>query len=144
MTDALSIAVPLIASFEGFRSEPYQDQANVWTIGFGFTVNADGTRVSATTPAISREAATERLGTMVARIVTLVRGMVAVPATENQIAACTSFAFNEGTNALRTSTLLRLFNERDTANAALQFGAWLVNRRKAEAALFLKPDGATT
>ncbi len=152
MTDpALSLAVPLIAEFEGFRSEPYRDQAGNWTIGFGFTVNSDGTHVSAATPPITREAAEARLSGMVARVLGLVRGMVHVPITNNQAAALTSFAYNEGTNALRNSTLLERLNAGDTAGAAEQFGGWvyadgrpdagLRNRRARERVVFLAADG---
>ena len=76
--------------------------------------------------------------------------MVQVPLTNNQAAALTSFAFNEGTAALRNSHLMLELNAGNTQTAADCFGQWvyaggkyvqgLANRRDQERALFLKPD----
>ena len=151
MTDkALQIAVEAIAGFEGFRAGPYPDAGGTWTIGYGFTYLEDGGRVTAETPPITETDARARLSPMVGRVMALVRGMVHRPMTDNQAAALTSFAYNLGTNALRTSTLLRLFEAGEVDHASTCFGAWvhcdgrvlagLVKRRAAEAALFLKPD----
>ena len=147
---ALSIATKIIAEFEGFRSAPYQDTGGVYTIGFGFTVDPNGKHVSADTPHISQEDATDRLSLMVDRVLTRVREIAHVPLTDNQAAALTSFAYNLGTNALTNSTLMRLLNEGKPAEAAAQFPAWchvngavcpgVLRRRRAEAALFLTPD----
>ena len=152
MDAALPIAVAFIAAREGFRSEPYRDQGGTWTIGYGFTVTEDGQHVTADTPPITQEAAYARLEVLVGRVLTLVRGMVEVPISNNQAAALTSFAYNLGTNSVRTSTLLRLLNQGELMNAAQQFGAWvycaskvdqgLVNRRMLEEALFLEGDDA--
>ncbi len=75
--------------------------------------------------------------------------MVKVPLTANQLGALTSFAYNLGSGALASSTLLKLLNAGDYAGAAAQFARWnkargktlagLTKRRAAEAALFLKP-----
>ena len=149
---ALSTAVPLIANFEGFRSAPYQDQGGVWTIGFGETLNADGTRVSASTAPITREDAEARLSGAVANVLAMVRDMVHVPMTDNQAAALTSFAYNLGTSALRNSTLMLRLNQGNIDEAADCFAAWIYvddkpndglrNRRAAERTLFLTPDAA--
>ncbi len=153
MDPALPIAVAFIAAREGFRADPYPDQGGCWTIGYGFTVTEEGQHVTADTPPITQEAAYARLESLVARVLVLVRGMVEVPITDNQAAALTSFAYNLGTGAVRTSTLLRLLNEGNYEWAAHQFAAWvycdgqvdqgLVNRRKMEEALFLAPDATT-
>jgi lysozyme len=148
---ALPLAVSLIEGFEGFRSTPYRDAGRgIWTIGFGFTYLPDGSPVTADTPPISRSDADARLSVGAARTLAMVRAMAHVPITDNQGAALTSFAWNEGTGALRTSTLLALLNQGEPAEAAKQFGAWvyaggkmlsdLVERRAAEAAVFLRPD----
>lgn len=149
---ALDLAVAFIAKAEGFRAAPYQDIAGVWTIGYGFTVTEDGQHVKGGTPATTQEAAYARLEGFVGRVLALVRGMVHVPASDHQTAALTSFAYNLGTGALRNSTLLKLLNTGEAVNAAHQFGAWiyaankpsqgLINRRAAEAAMFLTPDTA--
>lgn len=151
---AIAIATGFIADREGFRAEPYQDSGRgVWTIGYGFTYSADGSPVGPHTPPVTREDAYARLQGMVARVVASVQQMVAVRVTDNQLAALASFAFNEGTHALRGSTLLELLNQGRPEQAAEQFAAWvyaggkvshgLVNRRHMEAALFLRPDDPT-
>ena len=148
---AADIAVPLIAEFEGFRDKPYVDQGGTFTIGFGFTVLEDGRYVTADTPPMSRDEAYARLSSMVATTAKNVRGMVYHPGiTNNAIAALTSFAFNEGTNALRKSTLLMALNQGRLDEAANGFLAWiyvkglrdhgLANRRTKERLLFLTPD----
>jgi lysozyme len=150
---ALAIVTPFIAEEEGFRSEPYLDGGNVWTIGYGFTFTADGKPVCATTPAITQPDAYARLETMVARVLASVRTMVEVPITNHAAGACASLAYNCGTYALRNSTLMRLLNGNDMNGAAGQFAAWvhdaagrvepgLVTRRKAEAEMFLTADDA--
>lgn len=48
---------PLSEAFEGFRPAPYRCPAGVWTIGFGSTTDAEGSRVTADTPPITREQA---------------------------------------------------------------------------------------
>lgn len=71
------------------------------------------------------------------------------PATENQLAAMVSLAFNIGLAAFARSTVLRAHNAGDTAAAARAFALWnkaggrempgLVRRRAREAALYLTP-----
>lgn len=151
MTDpALTTAVEMIAEFEGFRAEPYQDIAGIWTIGFGTIYLQDGSRVTAHTPAVTRAAEEARLQDSVAKTIATVRVMTSTPLTANQAAACASLAYNVGTGALRRSTLMALVGRGNFAAAAGQFGVWiyaggrmsqgLVRRRKAEAELFLRPD----
>lgn len=144
---ALATAVALIAGFEGFRAAPYQDSGGVWTIGYGFTYLTDGSRVTHATPEMTRDAADERLSGLVARTLGMVRAMVHVSITDSQAAALCSFAYNEGTGALRSSTLLRMLNQGEVANAADCFMSWvyaggnyvqgLHDRRVKERALFL-------
>lgn len=65
---------------------------------------------------------------------------------QHEFDALVSLAYNIGTRALATSTLLRMHNAGDKAGAAEQFGRWnraggrvlagLVKRRGAEAALY--------
>ena len=74
--------------------------------------------------------------------------MVKVPITNNQLVSLSSFAYNEGTGALKSSTLLRLLNNgTDINTVAAEFDKWvyaggrymkgLYNRRQAEKQLFL-------
>lgn len=149
---ALEMTTDLIAGFEGFRSAPYKDSVGRYTIGFGFTYNEDGSRVTMQTHPMSEATAKERLSEIVSKTIVTVRGMIHVPVTNHQIAACTSLSFNMGTNAIRCSKLISLLNQGKTDAAAKEFGGWvyaagrvvpgLVNRRKAEMAFFLTPDVA--
>ena len=150
MTDkALPIATKLIAQYEGFTPVPVRDVAR-WEIGYGFNYLPNGIAVTADTPHMTEAQALPILAALVARALTAVRGMVEVPISNNQAGALASFAYNLGTAALRTSTLLRVLNAGDYADAADRFGGWvyaggaispgLVKRRAAEKALFLTPD----
>ena len=146
---ALSIATKLIAQFEGFTPIPVRDVAR-WEIGYGFNYLPGNVAVTSGTPHMTEAQALPILEALVARVLTAVRGMVEVPIGNNQAAALSSFAYNLGSSALRTSTLLRVLNEGDYADAADRFGGWvyvngaispgLVKRRAAEKALFLTPD----
>jgi lysozyme len=153
---ALAIAAPLIERVEGFSSQPYRDSGRgVWTIGYGMTYLPDGTKVTALTPACTQVQAGAWLQIVASKTLSAVREMVYVPISNNAAAALTSFAYNEGTNALRTSTLMDRLNAKESmTEVAACFAAWvyaggrvdtgLVNRRKVEAALFLKPDAVDT
>lgn len=157
MTDdpALKPAVGWIASFEGFRAMPYQDQGGVWTIGYGVTFTSAGHRVTAATPSMTKDAAYARLTVDVASVLAAVRRLVdaEVPLSANQASALTSLAYNIGIGAFGGSTLLRLLNSGNYLGAADQFGNWvhvgsqvskgLVQRRMGERALFLIPDVPT-
>lgn len=149
---ALAIAVPLIARFEGFSAAPYQDVGGTYTIGYGFTYTPDGARVTAMTPHLTQTTAQAWLATFAGKTLSVVRQMVHVTITDNQAAALCSFAFNEGTGALRTSALMDRLNAREPmTEVAACFASWvyaggrysqgLANRRAMEAALFLKADG---
>ena len=149
---ALPIAVDFIAEHEGFRSAPYLDSAGTASIGYGFTYLVDGSKVTMHTPHMSQPVAKARLASMVAGVMKNVRLLVTVPITDHAAAALCSFCYNLGTNALKTSTLLRLLNDGNAAGAAGQFAGWcfagghkddgLVNRRGLERELFLTPDAA--
>lgn len=134
--------IKLVADFEGFRSQAYLCPAGVWTIGHGFT---KGVKRGDT---ITLEDSLARLEKEYLDFESAVLRLVKVPLTDNQLAALTSFAFNVGTGALGSSTLLRLLNQGQYEDAAKQFARWnkaggktlsgLVRRRAAEAALFRK------
>ena len=131
----------LIKSFEGLRLNSYLDAVGVWTIGYGHT------RTAGPSQSISYAQATELLRSDVATFEKAVAESVRVPITANQFAALVSFAYNVGSGALRSSTLLRRLNAGDTYGAANEFLRWnraggqvlygLTRRREAERALFL-------
>lgn len=131
----------LIKSFEGLSLKAYLCPAKVWTIGYGST----GKHVKPGM-AITEKEAEKLLLEDLSRFEAAVEKHTRGHATDNQFDALVSFAFNVGTEALRTSTLLRKHMEGDHAGAQAQFARWnkaagrvlagLTRRRKAEAALY--------
>ncbi len=141
---ALAYAVSLVKRWEGCRLEAYPDPATggaPWTIGWG-----------ATGPGIvkgvkwSQAQADERLAQDVSRFLKGVKSALKRPATDPQLGAMTSLAYNIGARAFANSTLLRKFNAGDVAGAAAEFPRWnraagkvmkgLTNRRLDEQKVF--------
>jgi lysozyme len=139
----MSPTAAFIAGFEGCRLRAYQDQAEVWTIGYGCT----GGGITRDTEWTQGKADAE-LERRVSRTRHVLEAMVEVPLTESQFTALCSLAYNIGLDAFEHSTLRRLLNEGNLQAAADQFPKWnrvhgwvsqgLTNRRHAERALFLK------
>ena len=131
----------LTRSFEGFRSEAYQDSAGVWTIGYGHT----GPDVTAGRR-VSEFEAEALLRADIAGSVACVNRAVEVPITQNQFDALVDFCFNVGRGAFLRSSLLGYLNQEDFYAVGVQFRMWvnaggkpvegLVRRRAAEAAMF--------
>lgn len=140
-----------IAGFEGFRSMPYRDAGNgTWTIGYGET---DPGFLAAHPNGVTEPEAMAQLGTRVEGFAEAVLGSIAPDnATDDQLCAMTSLAYNIGTGAFGGSSVVRLFHARDFAGAAEAFLAWdkaggqvlpgLVARRQQERALFLSQAAA--
>jgi lysozyme len=145
--------IDLITEFEGVVLEAYPDPAHGWrvpTIGIGHTTAAGPPEVKQGMKITEKEAR-EMLVRDLAKYESAVNRLVKVPLTANQYGALTSFTFNLGEGNLAKSTLLKKLNAGDYAGAAKEFPRWnkaggkvmngLTRRRKAEAELFLKPDG---
>lgn len=149
--DVLALAVPLIMQFEGFRVRPYLCTADKWTIGYGTTRYPDGTPVAPNDKEIGQAEAIEYLETAIARVDRALRPLLARTPSVQQYAALLSFAYNIGSGALVSSTLLAKFNAGDIAGASGEFLKWdkarvdgklvcvpgLTRRRAAERQLFL-------
>lgn len=137
----------LIQRFEGCVLHAYQCQAGRWTVGYGHTGDV------APGMAITQHQADEILEYDLQRFEDVV-GNLAPRCTGPQFSALVSFTFNEGAEALRTSTLLRLHNLKFYLAAANQFSLWnkihvkgepvtvpgLIKRRAAERALYLEVE----
>lgn len=147
---ALAHAVQLVKKWEGCRLTAYPDPATggaPWTIGYG-----------ATGPGIvqgvkwSQKQADDRLAIDLDRFTKGVQSALRRPATDYQLGAMVSLAYNIGVTAFRNSTLLKLFNAGDVAGAAGQFPRWnkaagkvmkgLTNRRADERSVFEGRGGA--
>ncbi|WP_154023036.1 lysozyme [Klebsiella oxytoca] len=141
--------IALIKGVEGCRLTAYPDPGTggaPWTIGYGWTLPVDGKPVR---PGMTIDQATaDRL--LKAGLVSYesdVLKLVKVKLTQNQFDALVSFAYNVGSRALSTSTLLKKLNAGDNKGAADEFLRWnksggkvlngLTRRREAERALFL-------
>ncbi|EOC6207649.1 lysozyme [Citrobacter freundii] len=138
--------IALIKQFEGCKLTAYQDSVGVWTIGYGWTQPVDGKPIRAGMT-IKQETADRLLKTGLVSYENDVLKMAKVKLTQGQFDALVSFAYNVGSRALSTSTLLRKLNAGDYAGAADEFLRWnkaggkvmnnLTRRREAERALFL-------
>lgn len=104
---------------EGCRLDAYQDEAGVWTIGYGDTANVTpGDRITV------EEAETR----FVRRVQEFERAVVAAvkrPMSQGNFDALVSLCYNIGIGQFSGSELVRLFNAGDDEGAARQFGRWI-------------------
>jgi lysozyme len=131
----------LTESCEACRCEAYQDQAGVWTIGYGHT----GPDVHAGL-SITEQQAEALLAQDVKRSAACVNASVTVALTQDEFDGLVDFVFNVGTGAFEKSTMLVDLNKGDFSAAAEQFQMWdhaggkvvagLLRRRTQEAQLF--------
>ena len=149
--------IELMHQFEGFakqrkdgRVEAYPDPGTggePWTIGWGTTGEDpfNGGRIKKGT-IWTREQADERFRQHLEKFERAVNKLVTANINQNQFDALVSFAYNVGPSALEKSTLLRVINRGNFAQAEAQFLRWnraggrvmpgLTRRRQAEADLF--------
>lgn len=138
-----------IKDFEGCSLTAYPDPGTggaPWTIGYGWTHPVDGKPVKPGMK-IDMKTADRLLRTGLVSFENDVLKVVKIRLTQGQFDALVSFAYNVGSRALSTSTLLKKFNDGDVQGAADEFLRWnkaggkvlngLTRRREAERALFL-------
>lgn len=141
--------IVLIKKFEGCRLTAYPDPGTgsaPWTIGYGWTHPVDDKPVRPGMT-IDQAIADRLLKTGLVSYENDVLKLVRVKLTQGQFDALVSFAYNVGSRALSTSTLLKKLNVGDIKGAADEFLRWnkaggkvmpgLTNRRKAERDVFL-------
>ena len=138
--------VDLICEFEGKRLVAYDDGVGVWTIGFGTIKYPNGVRVKKG-DTCTLEQAKEYMRHDLIEFEHTVNSSVKVPLNQNQFDALVSLAYNIGSSAFKSSTLVKKLNAGDYQGAADQFNVWinaggkrmqgLVNRRDKEKLLFL-------
>ena len=137
----------LIKSFEGLSLKPYKCSAGVPTIGYGSTYYENGIKVQMSDAPITGARAEILLKNVADRFAQKVANLIKKPITQNQFNALVSFAFNVGSGALASSTLLKLVNKNpNNAMISKEFLKWkkangktiqgLTNRRIKESALY--------
>lgn len=133
----------LIRTLEGLRLEAYQCSAGVWTIGYGHT---KGVRKGSK---CTLEQAEKWLAEEVAELRAKVVEVLPEGVEDNKIDALTSFAYNVGLEALKTSTLLQIVKEdSNDLRIVKQFSRWkradgvivigLLRRRRKECDLYFE------
>lgn len=126
-----------ILGYEGFSDTAYIPIAgDVPTIGFGTT---EGVKLGDT---ITPEAAIERAFRDIRKTESAIHKCVDVPLSQGEYDAFTSFAYNVGTSAFCSSTLVKKLNAGDYSGACAELKRWvyvkgrkvqgLVNRREKE------------
>ena len=149
MTNA---GLDLVKQYEGMRLSPYLCPAGIPTIGFGTTIYPDGTPVTLDDLPITKAKAVSYLKTELDKYEAKVDELTNGRATDYELAAMTSLAYNIGLAAFEGSSVLRLYNQGKLREASAAFGLWnkardkndgvlkvmpgLVARRAAESAMF--------
>ena len=138
--------VDLICEFEGKRLVAYDDGVGVWTIGFGTIKYPNGVRVKKG-DTCTLDQAKEYMRHDLIEFEYTVNSSVKAPLNQNQFDALVSLAYNIGSSAFKSSTLVKKLNTGDYQGAADQFNVWvnaggermqgLANRRDKEKLLFL-------
>lgn len=115
----------LIKGFEKLRLTAYLDAVGVWTIGYGHTLSAvPGMQISALR-------ALDLLSQDVESAEFTVQRFVRVPITQYEFDALVSLVFNIGGGAFKSSTILRLINERaEPMRIAAEFKRWVYGNGK--------------
>ena len=145
-----ALGLKILENSEGCRLVAYRDGGGIWTIGWGHT----GPEVHeglVWTQAQADAALQQDLERFEAGVT---RADGSTPTTANQYSAMCDLAFNIGIGNFLNSSVLRLHKAGNDKGAAAAFALWnkaggkveqgLVDRRAAEAALYLTPDGAKT
>lgn len=138
-----------IEKFEGLSLKPYKCSAGVPTIGFGSTYYENGSKVTMNDPAIDKARAYELLRNTLTQYEKNVDSYCIDSINQNQFDALVSFAYNCGSNALKSSTLLKKVNINPNDPAIKnEFLKWVLaagkkikgleNRRNAEIDLYFK------
>ena len=143
---------------EGFRAAPYQDQAGVWTIGYGNTFYQDGRKVKQFDRPLTEPQASQLKLDITNQIFSpavnlmLAQEIADKKITQNMFDALVSICYNIGVSGLRTSSIVKMLKagkplaaadaflpwNKITKNGVKVFNQGLANRRAKERALFLK------
>lgn len=124
---ALAIAGVLASHFEGRKYTPYRDPVGIWTVCEGIT-GADVVQGKTYTDGECDALRDKHLAVADAAV----SRVIAVPLNKWQRAALIDFTYNLGAEALRTSTMAKLFNARDYTGGCGQLTRWVKGRVKGQ------------
>lgn len=138
--------IDLIKKFEGCKLTAYKCPAGIWTIGFGSTYYANGTRIKEG-DTITLEQANKLLADTLTPYEKFVDANTRDDVSQGQFDALVDFAYNCGNGNLKSSTLLKKVNANpNDPSIKNEFAKWtkaagkelkgLVNRRNAEIELY--------
>jgi GH24 family phage-related lysozyme (muramidase) len=152
MSRNIDRGIALIKEFEGLYLKAYLCPAGIPTIGWGTTEYPDGRKVKIG-ETISEQDAERFLRHHVQVYVNALNNALKIPVNDNQYSALLSWTYNIGAGAMRSSTLIRVLNQGNYAQAADELLRWdkatvngvkrvlsgLARRRRSERELFLEP-----
>jgi lysozyme len=146
MSNPSQSCLDLIKRSEGLRLTPYLDAAGYWTVGYGHKLTSAELAAGAQTRTITEPDALLLLVDDAEWAAEQVARLVHVPLSQGQLDALTDFTYNLGAERLAGSTLLKLLNLGNYADAGQQLLRWdmaggvhlagLTVRRQAELALW--------
>jgi lysozyme len=132
--------IALIKHFEGCELEAYLCPAEVWTIGYGHTLDVKKDDV------IDQEAAEALLIEDLEEYEGYVTSLVEIELQQHQFDALVAWTFNLGPQSLKESTMLNRINYGPLSDVSFQMQRWnraggkvldgLIKRRKAEALMW--------
>jgi len=135
-----SEGVALIKKFEGCELKSYRCAANVLTIGYGHTKGVTEDME------ITQEEAEKMLKDELVDYCNYVDKYVEVPLEQHHFDSLVSWVYNLGPTNLKSSTLLKVLNDKDYEGVPAQIKRWnkangvvkqgLIRRREAEALMF--------
>jgi lysozyme len=120
ISEALTLAIPLIKKWEGCKLQAYKCPAGIWTIGYGETKGVKQGDVW--TQQRAETALEERVADFARDVLSVCPQLVAEPA--RRLAACVSLAYNIGVGAFSKSTVCRKTTEKKYSEAGLAFLMW--------------------
>lgn len=112
--------IKALKSLEGLRLKAYQDQAGIWTVGYGQTAG-----VGPKTYLKSEKDAHDSLVRALPEYERAVRELVKVPLEQHEFDALVLFVYNLGRGALYRSSLLMFLNAGHKDRAAKEFPRWV-------------------
>jgi lysozyme len=144
-------AINLIKRFEGCSATAYKDSAGLWTIGFGHLIGNGHILPDEYAKPITQARIDELLISDLASTERGINLRFTMPLEQQEYDALVCIGFNIGVGALGNSSIYKQIALGNKSKAAEHFMDWinvnhkpvagLINRRKAEQALFLNNIG---